>query len=58
MANNNTNKIRGSLACAQLPLTIRNSIGDCYIEKEEPQPHVVVALGLFITNIEPSRLSL
>ena len=27
------------------------------IEKDEPQPHVVVALGLFTTKRLPSKLS-
>ena len=28
-----------------------------YVEKEDPQPHVVLALGFFITNCAPSRPS-
>jgi hypothetical protein len=43
---------------ATLPARKRGKKLRCQVEKLEPQPQVVVALGLRITNCAPSRPSL
>lgn len=43
----------GAATCPRVVLMI----GGSQIPKEEPQPQVVVALGLRITNCAPSRSS-
>ena len=39
------------------PLSLQYLMGACYIVKLLPQPHVLLAFGLRITNCAPCRLS-